>query len=155
MSKLSIELTPSQRGQFAEKLVKNYLESEGWIVTPRKDVNEKRTGYDYKATKDNNTRYIEVKGTSKPFSVPDMHENEFDLEKKKLKATHLYIVSNITIGKNPVLNIISAKLINRKIRDGTIKFVTSIRIKGRYFNKIDEFADRIELDLRKYNKHKI
>ncbi len=92
MGLITQDLTPSQRGQYAEKLVIDYLRSNSWKVTLRKDVNEIKTGYDLKAIKNGEIRYIEVKGTSKPFSVPDMHENEFDLKRKKLKATHPYII---------------------------------------------------------------
>jgi len=68
------------------------LKKEGWTVKARKEG--KWIGFDLLAMKGDEIRFIEVKGTAKPFAIPDMAETEFT-RNLTLIATHLYIVGNV------------------------------------------------------------
>jgi hypothetical protein len=62
--------------------------------------------------KGNELRFIEVKGTEKGFSIPDMIETEFT-RNLTLIATHLYIVGNIK--EKPILYIIPREAFKKSI----------------------------------------
>ena len=89
--------------EIAVDFIKDYLTREGWTVKTKKEAKGKWIGYDLFAMKGNELRFIEVKGTEKDFSIPDMIETEFT-RNLTLIATHLYIVGNIK--EKPILYII-------------------------------------------------
>jgi len=148
MSRIQSDYEATQLGKLAEKIVCKYLHDEGWEVTPRKDLEGDNIGFDFRVTRGDNVRLIEVKGTKYEFKVPDLHVNEFiDVEKGAMKATHLYIVGNLRKNQIPILNILPTDIIKEKVETGEIQVVTKTVVKGNRFNKLKKYAQKIRCDL--------
>ena len=112
----------------AVEYVKNHLTKQGWTVYGKTDVRGKKwIGYDLLAIRDREFRFIEVKGTEKEFSIPDMIETEFT-RKLTLIATHLYIVGNLNNPrKTPILYEIPREAFSR--RNFTLKKIIHFKRK--------------------------
>ncbi|MBN1682659.1 DUF3883 domain-containing protein [Candidatus Bathyarchaeota archaeon] len=88
----------TKKGKLAENIVKDYLIKEGWDVTPRKNYEGEKRGFDFYAInkKSGEKRFVEVKGVKYDFKVPDMSETEWEnISKGEMVASHLYVVGNI------------------------------------------------------------
>jgi len=120
--------------------VKDHMTREGWTVKTSKDVSGKQRwiGYDLLAMRGNEFRFIEVKGTEKKFSIPDMIETEFT-RNLTLIATHLYVVGNLKKDKKPVLYIIPRVALKKE--HFRVKRIIHFRKK---FS--EEFADKYKIN---------
>ena len=149
MRRIPSDFEASKIGTLGERIVETYLQNMGWEVTKRKDVRGDNTGFDFKARKGDETRFIEVKSTKYEFKVPDLHETEFvgDPLNGQMRATHLYVVGNIRTGLIPVLNILPTSVIKEKVDSGSIEVKTKIVIKGNRFNKLGKYAEQQILDI--------
>ena len=99
-----VKMSETKRSEIiAVDFVKNHLRGKGWTVKTKKEVKGRWIGFDLFAMKDDELRFIEVKGTEKEFGIPDMIETGFT-RNLTLIATHLYIVGNVKT--KPILYII-------------------------------------------------
>ena len=116
----------NQKAKRAVRLVAKYEHKNGRTVVPA----QRRSGYDLVSRgKRGHIRTIEVKGTKKPtLAIPDLAETEFG-RNKQLKATHLYVVSNID--RKPKLYIVSrSELAHAIIRAKGLKQLIRWRVPG-------------------------
>jgi hypothetical protein len=107
------------------------LKKEGWTVKKRKEG--KWIGFDLLAMKGDDLRFIEVKGTAKPFAIPDMAETEFT-RNLTLIATHLYVVGNVR--ENPKLYIIP----RRCFKKGYFSIKRTVHFKRKFNDEIQKCA---------------
>lgn len=149
MSHIPSDFEATRLGAIGERIVESYLRKKNWIVTKRKDVKKDNVGFDFKAEKGEETRFIEVKSTKYEFKVPDLHETEFigDPHNGAMKATHLYVVGNLRKEHTPILNILPTSVIKKKVANGSIEVKTKTVVKGYGFNKLGEYAQKVELDI--------
>jgi hypothetical protein len=107
------------------------LKKKGWAVKTRKEG--KWIGFDLLAIKGDEVRFVEVKGTTKPFAIPDMAETEFT-RNLTLIATHLYIVGNVK--EHPKLTIIPRRCFKKEY----FSTKRTVHFKRKFNNEIQKCA---------------
>ena len=122
-------MTKKKISEKAVDFVKGYEKREGREVI---DVQTKSSfkGFDLISIgREGDVRFIEVKGTEKEKAIPDLFETEVTI-KKRLVATHLYVVS-FNDPKNPVLYVIPTRSIKPEDLEETRRY----RIRSTFQNK--------------------
>lgn len=136
----------TKKGMQGENFVFKYLQEKGynpqWV----------RDGYDIKAIIDGKERRIEVKTTKNEApTIPDLNYTEFKgtLETipstGKMKATHIYIVTNWGEEKKPSIHSLDTKHIEEHVKSSKKNWLKiKYRITGSRLNKLSkEKAEKI------------
>jgi len=95
----------------AVEFARAYYESKGYTAANVSRVRGDHGGYDLLATRGDEKLKIEVKGSTKPFGIPDPYHTEFDPKTRQLIADVLCVVYFVPGSEQPLLAIIPREAI--------------------------------------------
>lgn len=112
-------------------IVIDYYKRKGWNVRDVSHTRGEHFGYDLLATNESEQLMIEVKGSTRPYGIPDPYGTEFDRETRRLIADVLCVVYFLPDQPNPMLAVIRRE----DIPPDMVEEKLAYRIKGRFKNE--------------------